>query len=413
MDALAPPSGFPKNIWVIFLFIQAIANGQTFFIVFYGGKFGLAEIDSDVLHQMMIFLGPVIQQIRRGQGNQLPMEDICNQFRSKFQVPLMNLNGSLLEIHWICFLLGPRNIVVEMPEGEILAKYQSESKEKGISHITIETRNTREIFDVPTYQIKRFPTPDELTKSDEDFAARKKAEEAKAKAAEQAAFVEELKAKKGADDPLAQLSLTHYPTMQQISEATLMVLFLICKMTNTPIEWGNYQFILCVTRLVGFGDQSRFEHPLLSKEDITLFQDFKFNYATNFAGRVMSSTTRRVKVQLKPKSPGDPPLSLPNDPKIRLFEYWCMLMGVSPKDEDIFRDFLTRDANFFKTLARDMSKDPQEDPEMKSAMKSALTFPPLYWVQPEPGICTRITPSVMLPTFGRYMSVVTELSSED
>lgn len=376
MNAIAPPSGFPKNMLVIFLFIQAIMNGQTFFIVFYGGKFGLAEIDSDVLHQMILFLAPVFLQIRREQDNQLPWESICNQFKHQFQIPLMILNGGLLQIPWICFLLGPRNIAIEMPEGEIFAKYVSESNEHGIGHITIETRNTREIFDVSTDQITRFPTSDELRKSDEEFASRKDAEAATETSE---AFNEQMRERsKNVGFPGIQ---RYYPNF---SQETLRILFLLCRRFNIVPDF-TYQFNLIVLRLLPLGDQSRFPLPQLSEEDQKDFEAFKQKYNTQMVGRVIKSKTGRFQESQASSLP---------DHLRRLFEYFCFLLEIeSPSQEDVDK-FLQKVDVYFEQLATNMST--------KSG--SALTFPDSYWTQPEFGVVLKNSKNTMLQSLFKMPS---------
>jgi hypothetical protein len=356
MDAatIAPPLNFPKSLLVFFLFSQAIMNGQTFFFVFFKGKFSkfgkfsFAEIDKDVLDAMKIYLDPVFQQIRRGQTYDLPWEDICTQFKNRFQEPVMNLSGNLYAIPWTCFILGARNLVVKTPEDEeIYVRYHGESEERGISYIMVKHRNTDKVFEVPTLSIVRFPTQDELMQYDREFAAAEATKEQ----------MERMKIQ-GRRRPFPEIQ-KNYPNFEP---PTLIVLFLLCRRFNI-VPGFNYAFNLIVLRLSPLGDQSRFPIPQLSEDEKREFVDFQKKYDEKMSGQFIASDMARHQVQG----------SNIFDRFRRQFDYHCYLYSIPFPDQEDIEIFLGKGDSYFEQLAIQMSE--------KSV--SALELDKFYWTNQE------------------------------
>ena len=381
---IAPPPGFPKSMLVILLFIQAIKNGLTFFLVFHNGKFELAEIEGGVLQEMMIFLGNFFRQIRRGQTD-FPWQDICTEFKGLFHSPLMILNGQLWPIPWFSFILGPRNVALKISSStvpqEIVAIYRGESQTYGNS--VFESRHTKEIFDVPNTCITRLPTSVELDRSDKEFAARNEAEAA----TETSKALQKQREERGKIVKFPGIQ-HHYPLLPQ---GTLKILFILCQKCGISPDF-SYSFNLLVLRFLPFFNQLS-EQPLfsllqLSEQDNKAFKEFEEKYNTAkrddipILGSVIKSKTGRFQASNLP------------DHLRRLFEYFCSLLDIeSPTQEDV-NAFLKRGDVYFEQLARNMS----------TISGNVLEFPDSYWTQPEFGVVLKNSKNTMLQSLFKMPS---------
>lgn len=381
--APAPAAAAPSDI-AINLFRESVAAGQEYFLVLLNGKLHWAKINMMFLDSFGQLVFDIDDQLVEVQLDDIVLSGKPGQYRT------MIIKHP--ETHAVCFgrYVGHSGFFICKITGRRLPAFE------------FRIRGTNESVNIPVSAISpTFPTREETSEYDREFAKAAEAAEAereRTKAAEAASAAEaerardeKAKAAKAAffeglkEQGMAFKSQPHLTKYPMFSDATLLVLFVICKMTKTMIGLRSYQFILCVVRLAILGDQSRFPHPSISEEDMKEFEDFKRNYNTDFVGRVMSSMTRRV--QIKPK-PSDSEKRMLTEQERRLIEYYCLLIGEELPTKEVVKDFLERDETFFKTLAMNIS----------TTSESALTFPASYWLQSEYRIEVKAL-SFPMPTF--------------